>query len=119
MSTYKETDHIILHTGSNDLSSDKTPLQICNDIVSLAASVKGRDITVTISKLVEQNDALNKPVVLLNEYLLKICKTIGLPMIKHHNIKPDFHLNQSKLHFSKKGNTIFVSKFRTYLNNLS
>ena len=74
---------------------------------------------IRISEIVERNDALNEKVVLVNEYLSKICKTIGLPIIKHHNIKPDFHLNQSKLHFNKKGNTIFVSNFRRCLNNLN
>ena len=28
----QEADHIILHTGTNDLSSDKTPVQICKDM---------------------------------------------------------------------------------------
>ena len=48
---------------------------------------------------------------------VKKCKTIGLPMIKHHNIKPDFHLNHSKPHLNK--NTIFISHFRRYWNNLN
>ena len=66
---------------------------ICNDIVNYAASVKDKDIKVTISEIVEQNDALNEKVVLVNEYLSKICKTIGILILKHHNIKQDFHLN--------------------------
>ena len=112
-------DHIILHTVSNDLSSDKTPGQICHDIFNLAASVKNKDIKVAISEIVERNDALNKKVVLVNEYLSKICKTIGLLNIKHHYITPDFHLNQSKLHLNKNGNTIFVSNNRRFLKNLN
>ena len=110
----QEADHIILHTGVNDLSSDKTPVQICNDTVNLAASIKDKDIKVTISEIVERNDALNEKVILVNECLSKICKATGLPIIRHHNIKPDFHLNQSKLHLNKKGNN-----FRRYLNNLN
>ena len=39
--------------------------------------------------------------------------------MKHHNIKPDFHLNQSKLHLNKKFDKIFVSNFRRYLNSLN
>ena len=104
----QEADHIILHTGTNDLSSDKTPAQICNDIVNLAPSIKNKEMKVAISEIVERNDTLNKKVILLNECLSKICKTIGLPIIKHRNITPDFHLNQSKLQLNKKGNTIFV-----------
>ena len=115
----QEADHIILHTETNDLSSDKTPLQICNDIVNLAASIKNKDIKVTISEIVERNDTLNEKAILVNEYLSKICKTIGLTIIKHRNINPDFHLSQSKLHLNKKGNTIFASNFRRYLSNLN
>ena len=115
----QEADHIILHTGANDLSSDKTPVQNCNDIVNLAASIKNNDIKVTISKIAEQNDALNEKVILVNECQSKICKTIGLPIIKYRNIKPDIHLDQSKLHLNKKGNTIFVSNFWRYLSNLN
>ena len=76
-------------------------------------------IKVTISEIVERNDVLNEKVILVNECLSKICKTIGLPIIKHRKINPDFHLNQSKLHLTKKGNTIFVSNFRRYLSNMN
>ena len=62
----QEADHIILHTGTNDLSSDKTPVQIWNNIVNLAASIKDKDIKVTISEIVERNDTLNEKVVLVN-----------------------------------------------------
>ena len=67
----QEADHIILHTGTNDLSSDKTPVQICYDIVNLAASIKNKDIKVTISEIVERNDALNEKFILVNEYYNK------------------------------------------------
>ena len=115
----QEADHIILHTKTNDLSSNKTPVQICIYIVNLAASIKNKIMKVTISEIVERNDTLNEKAILINECLSKICKTIGLPIIKHRNINPDFHLNQSKLHLNKKGNTIFVSNFRRYLSNLN
>ena len=114
-------DHVklVIRNQEADLSSDITPVQIFNDIVNLAALIKDKSIKVKIFELVERNDALNKKVVLVNEYLSKICKTIGLPIIKHHNINPEFHLNQSKLHLNKKYNTIFVSNFRKYLNNFN
>ena len=102
------------------MSSDKTLVQICNNIFNLAASIKNKDLKVTISEIVERNDALNNKVVLVNKNLSKICKTIiGLSIIKHHKIKPDFHLNQTKLHLNKKGNTIFVSNLQRYISNLN
>ena len=39
------------------MSSDETPVEICNDIVNLAASIKDKDIKVRISEIVEWNDA--------------------------------------------------------------
>ena len=36
----QESDHIILHAGTNDLSSDKTPAQTCNDIIILLRQLK-------------------------------------------------------------------------------
>ena len=69
----QEADHIILHTGANDVSSDKTPVQICNNIANLAASIKDKDIKVKISEIVARHDALSEKVVLINEYLSKIC----------------------------------------------
>ena len=54
----------------------------------LRRQFKDKYIKVTISKIVERNDALNEKVVLVNEYLSKICKTMGLPIIKNDNIKP-------------------------------
>ena len=45
------------------MSSDKTLVKICNDIVNIAASTKDKDIKVTISEIVERNDALNEKVV--------------------------------------------------------
>ena len=49
------------------MSSDKTPVQICNDIVNLAASIKNKDIKVTMSEIVERKDTLNEKVILVNE----------------------------------------------------
>ena len=56
----QETDHILLHTETNDLSSDKTSVQICNDIINLAAPIEDKDIKVTISEIAERNDAINE-----------------------------------------------------------
>ena len=39
------------------MSSDETPVEICDDIVNLAGSIKGKDIKVRISEIVEWNDA--------------------------------------------------------------
>ena len=35
-----ETDQIMLHVGTNDLVTDKILMEICNDIISLAAFIE-------------------------------------------------------------------------------
>ena len=52
-------------------------------------TIKDKDMKITISEIVERNGTLNEKVVLVNGYLSKICQTIGLPIIKHHNFKPE------------------------------
>ena len=87
------------------------PQYRCNDIVNLAASIKDKDIKVTIFEIVERNDPLKEEVVFVNEYLSKICSTIGLSIIKLCQIKPDIHLNQSKLNLIKK---VIQSLYQTF-----
>lgn len=48
----------------------------------------------------------------VNAYLVNICKGIGVKYSRRGNIRPDFHLNVSKLHLNKKDNAIFVSSFK-------
>ena len=55
-------DHIILHCGTNDLSSERTASQIARFIIELALSLKSQDNK--ISLIVPRNDNLSvtKPV---------------------------------------------------------
>ena len=113
-----DADHVILHIGTNDLRSEKTPVQICHEIIDLATSIKNENIKVSISGLVQRGDGLNEKVLLVNEGLSGICEKIGMKLINHKNIRPDVHLNASKLHLNKKGNSILISNFRRFLSTL-
>ena len=56
-------DHIILHCGTNDLSSERTASQIAKSIIELALSLKSKDNKISISLIVPRNDNLiTKPV---------------------------------------------------------
>ena len=68
-----------------------------------------------------RNDELEykKKVEDINSYLANICENIGFHFIKHDNIKPELHLNSSKLHLNRKGNSVFISNFRKYLQSLN
>ena len=51
-------------------------------------------------------------------YLIFICKSVGVKYIRHQNIRPDLHLNASKLYLNKNGNPIFVLNLKQFSNNL-
>ena len=70
-------DHIIIHTGTNEIPSEKTSIQICNDIINFAQSIKDQNIDVSISAIVPRNDDFHDKVNDFNNYLYNICENIG------------------------------------------
>ena len=113
-----EADHIILHIGTNDLKYEKTPVQICHEIIDLATKIRDENIKVSISGIVQRNDVLNEKVLLVNDILKKICESVDIAFIDNGNIRPDVHLNQSKLHLNRRGNNILIANVRSYLTKL-
>ena len=53
-----KTDHVILHTGKNDLRVEKIASQIARSITELAMSLKDNDNSVIVSGIVPRNDNL-------------------------------------------------------------
>ena len=94
-------DHVILHTGVNDLRSEKTASQIARSITELAMSLKDKDNSVIVSGIVPRNDNLNNRATENNNNLLLMCKERKFPFIAHsENIDSSKHLNGSTLHLS-------------------
>ena len=52
-------DLVILHCGTNDLRSEKPPLEIANEIMDLALEVKTNLNEVMVSGIVPRRDKLN------------------------------------------------------------
>ena len=59
-----DLDHIIIHVGTNDLRSEKTPLHIANEIIQLASEMKREainthrtDVTENCGKLTNVNNS--------------------------------------------------------------
>ena len=113
-----DVDHIVLHIGTNDLKKEKTPIQICHEIINLASKARDKGIKVSISSIIQRNDHLNEKVLLVNDYLQKMCTSIGIKIINNGNIRPDTHLNASKLHLNRKGNNILISNIRGFLKSI-
>ena len=51
-------DHVILHTGTNDLRSEKTASQIARSITELAMSLKDNHNLVIVFDIVPRHDNL-------------------------------------------------------------
>ena len=96
--------HIVLHCGSNDLSSERTASQIAKSIIELALSFKSQDNKISISLIVPRNDNLNNKASEVNSRLTHTCAERNIPYIDHTNsIQPENHLNESKLLFNSMG----------------
>ena len=63
-----DSDHIILHVGTNDLNSEKSSQLCSKSIVDLAKSLKSGKRKVTISGIIPRNDEWNNKAAEVNEY---------------------------------------------------
>ncbi len=107
-STERSPDCIILHVGTNDLRSEKSEVEIAREITDLATSISERSIEVRISELVPRGDALESKRNKVNISLKELCKQHKFSFIGQSNITPHSHLNNSKIHLNKVGDTIFA-----------
>ena len=110
-----DAEHVILHIRTNDLKYEKNPVQMSHEIIELATKIRDKNIKVSISGITQQNDEFNEKVLLVNEVLKNICESIDIEFINNINIRPDVHLNQSKLHLNRKSNNILISSIKLFL----
>ena len=110
-------DVCLLHVGTNDLSSNKSPEQISMDILNLANSLKLDNNTVIVSSIVPRDDENKKKSDEVNIILKELCNANNVGMISHRNINPKRHLNRRRLHLNDPGVSLFVRNFRDFLNN--
>ena len=106
-------NQIILHIGTNDLSSENSPQQIAESLVRLATETTTDDTTVTISGIVPRGDKYASKAKLVNNRLKLLCNERNICLLLHDNINPSHHLNGSKLHLNKKGNNLVSRNFET------
>ena len=89
-------DHVILHTGTNDLRSEKTANQIARSITEPAMSLRDNDNSVIVSNIIPRNENLNNKATEVNNRLLLMCKERKTPFFAHSkNINSSKHLNVS------------------------
>ena len=100
-------DLVIIHTGTNDLRIDKTPLDITEEIMNLVERIKtDENDIIVVSGVVARTDNLNGK----GRQVYALLKPkYNVQFIDHLNISFRYHLNASGLHLNPKG-TITLAK---------
>ena len=70
----ENTNHFILHVGTNNLYSDREREIITKSIVDIDSSMKKEKDNVNISNIVIRNDDLKGKTTEVNEHLKLLCK---------------------------------------------
>ena len=104
-------DLLIIHTGTNDLRSDKTPTDIVEEIINLVERIKTNDNDVIVSGLLVRDDNLNDKRLQVNALLKLKCVKINVHFLENDNIYSSQHLNASGLHLNPKGTIELANNF--------
>ena len=102
---------IILHCGTNDLSSKQTPAEIAGNIVPLATEMKDEDNEIFVSGLVRRNDEFNGKAIEVNKFLSRKCSSQNITFTDNSNIDERCHLNGSVLHLNYGGTCLSANNF--------
>ena len=73
--------HLIIHVGTNDISTNQRPEQIAKTILGLALSVKSNSCDVTLSYITFWNDGHQQRVLETNRHLKELCKERNIFLI--------------------------------------
>ena len=88
------SEHIILHIGTNDLTTEKTASQISRSIIELDTSPKSDTNTVSISATVPRSDEPDNKATEVNNRLVFMCQERNISFLSHRNIiELSKHLN--------------------------
>ena len=109
-------DLFILHAGSNDLRSTKSPDEISEEIVKLGLDIKMDKNEVIISSIVCRNDKLNEKASKVNDLLKIKTSKYALGYINNSNICIHKHLNGSGLHLNHLGTVALANNFLNIIN---
>ena len=106
-----DPDLFILHTGSNDLNSVKTPEEISEEIIKLALNLKTDKNEIVVSGIIGRKDQHNGKGVMVNKLLKTKCATNTLGFMDNTNILIKKHLNGSGIHLNHEGTKALADNF--------
>ena len=115
-------DHIVIHVGTNDLSSEEEPPEIPSAIVETeisfpALKLKSDTCQVSVSNLTTRNDQYRKKALEVNQHLKVLCHKENIN-IDHGNTITVRHLNGPKLLLNLIGNKVLTEKFTDTVSNV-
>ena len=113
----KQPAQIIVHIGTNDLSTNKNSDEIADEIVNFAKSIKTDENNIVISSIVPKKDRLNNKAKEVNLHLKEKCEANNLSLIETHNINPYRHINAKGLHLNNYGDNQLNKNFTRFIEN--
>ena len=114
----RKPQQIIVHVGTNSVSSSNSPRECVEEVGDLAKSVTSESSAkTTISSLIcrSEDDALARKVPAVDTVLKQFCQQMSWGFIDHSNISETVHLNRSGLHLNKGGTSRLHQNFINYL----
>ena len=111
-----DPDHIILHSGTTDLNSDRTSSQIAKEIIGLALSLKADKNKISISLLTPRSDKLNNKASEVDNRLINMCSNRNVAYIDHSGSIQQNHINESKVHLNRYGTIVFANTFSKFIS---
>ena len=106
-------DHLTLHVGTDDLSSDKSLEETARSIIHLAPSIKDEKHDVSISNIIIRADdkKLEEKMCKVNSFLVKSCKEKNFYLTDNSTRIKRNQLNKGKLHLNQKGTKLLSDEF--------
>ena len=109
----ENSDHYVLHFGTNDLCLDRSPELIAKSIIDLALTLKNESHDVSVSNIIVRNDSdtLNKKGYEMNAVLMEMFREKNIYLIDNSKkVKPQ-HVNKGTLHLNQKGSRLLSNMF--------
>ena len=115
----QEPDTFILHIGTNNLRSNKTPQQIAEDIIELALKMKTGANDVIISSVINRGDNYSEKARSVNTSLQDLCQQYNFYLLDNSNIIRK-HLqgrgHWGGIHLNESGTEILKQNFNEIIN---
>ena len=112
----KKPDEIIIHCGTNDLCSIKTPEEIVDNILKLRLVIVSDGIRCTVSNIVKCEDGYLDKAAEVNRLLFE---EIPADQLIDSGGLESPHLNGSWLHLNTAGVARLASNFRNHIRKQS